>query len=200
MGLLSIAAFRLPMMRNRLAQSAQTGNMAGRERLYPALWAMFQERPVVGWGPVLNLYELAWRVGERKRPWRGAHNFVLELLTATGLVGTIPFLVGTWLCARGAWRARVGEHGVLPLALLCSLLIANMAGDWMLSKLFWLVLAYTLVSGEWGTRGEALRSVKAPLQPLPTASRGAQRAQPSRPGPWVGSTPPARQRPPSLSP
>jgi O-antigen ligase len=147
--LLTVGAMQLPVMKNRLADSMLTGNMAGREQLYPALWTMFLEKPVLGWGPVTNTYELAQRIGERERPHRAAHNIVLELLTATGLVGTVPFLIGAWLCLRGAWQARRGEHGVLPLALFASLLIANMSGDWIASKLVWLVFAYALASGTW---------------------------------------------------
>jgi O-antigen ligase len=162
--LLAFGALQLPVMKNRLVDSALTGNMAGREQLYPALWAMFLEKPVLGWGPVTNTYELAQRIGERERPHRAAHNIVLELLTATGLVGTAPFLMGAWLCLRGAWQARRGGHGVLPLALFASLLIANMSGDWIASKLVWLVLAYALASGQWGAR-----------VPLPPATALARR-------------------------
>jgi O-antigen ligase len=147
--LLAVAASRLPMMKNRLIDTAKTGNLAGREQLYPALWGMFLEKPVMGWGPISNTYELAIRIGERERPKRAAHNLVLELLTAGGLVMALPFLVAGWLSALSAWRARAGEHGVLPLALFCSLFLSNMSGDWVASKLLWLVLAYALVSGKW---------------------------------------------------
>src|SRR4051812_29334565 len=147
--LLAFGALRLPVMKNRLVDSALTGNMAGREQLYPVLWTMFLEKPVLGWGPVTNTYELAQRIGERERPHRAAHNIVLELVTATGLVGAVPFLIGAWLCLRGGWRGRRADHGVLPLALFTAVLIANMSGDWIASKLVWLVFAYTLASGEW---------------------------------------------------
>lgn len=147
--LLAFATLRIPMMKNRLAESLTTGNMAGRERLYPALWGMFLQRPVLGWGPVTNTYELARRIGERERSSRAAHNILLEVLTATGLVGAIPLLAGVGLSLRSAWRARRGEHGVLPLALLATLFLANMSGDWLGSKLLWLVLAYAIASGGW---------------------------------------------------
>jgi O-antigen ligase len=147
--LLSVAALRLPVMRNRLRDAVTTGNLAGREQLYPALWNMFLEKPVMGWGPIANNYELALRVGERERPSRAAHNLLLELLTAGGLVTALPFLIGAWLSVRAAWRARGGEHGVLPLAIICTLFLANMSGDWGASKLLWLVLAYAFVSCRW---------------------------------------------------
>jgi O-antigen ligase len=171
--LLTFATLRLPVMKNRLEDSMKTGNMAGREQLYPALWTMFLERPILGWGPVTNTYELAQRIGERERPHRAAHNIVLELLTATGLVGTIPFLVGAWLCVRGAWQARRGEHGVLPLALFASVLIANMSGDWIASKLVWLVLAYALASGWWrAPAARLLRDLDQAGGWLPVNGRG----------------------------
>ncbi len=149
-GSLAAAAWNLPMMRNRLEESYRTGAMAGREQIYPALWAMFLEKPVLGWGPSTNEFELPLRMGDRSRPRRGAHNFILQLLSSTGLAGTIPFLLGMWFCARSAWRARAGPHGVLPLALLCAVLIANLSGDWSASKLLWLVLAYAIASDTWG--------------------------------------------------
>lgn len=161
--LLVVATLRLPMMRNRLEESLKTGDLAGREQLYPALWTMFLEKPVLGWGPVENTYELALRVGQRDRPTRAAHNSILELLTASGLVGAILFLVGAWFSVRSAWLARRGRHGVLPLALLGSLFVSNMSGDWLASKLLWVVLAYALASGKW--------SAKAPRPVAPALAR-----------------------------
>jgi O-antigen ligase len=158
--LLLFGILRLPVMKNRLQDSMKTGNMAGREQLYPALWTMFLEKPALGWGPVANTYELAQRIGERERPLRAAHNIVLELLTATGMVGAIPFLVGAWLSARAAWRSRRGPHGVLPLALFCCVLISNMSGDWIAAKLIWVALAYALASERWQPAGLRFRVVK----------------------------------------
>jgi O-antigen ligase len=160
---LTFTALQLPVMKNRLRDAATTGNLAGREQLYPALWTMFLEKPVLGWGPVTNNYELALRVGTRDRGSRAAHNLILELLTAGGLVAAIPFFIGAWLSVRGAWQARGGEHGVLPLALSCSLFLANMSGEWGASKLLWLVLAYAFVSGKW--HAPLLRSVPMRARP-----------------------------------
>ena len=147
--LLAGTAAQLPVMRNRLLDAVQTGNLAGREQLYPALWTMFLEKPVMGWGPTTNNHELAPRVGERERAKRASHNLLLELLTAGGLVMTLPFLVGLWQSASSAWRARLGMHGALPSALLCSLFLSNMSGDWGASKLLWIVLAYAVASSKW---------------------------------------------------
>jgi O-antigen ligase len=171
-GLLIFGILRVSVIKNRLEDSMKTGNMAGREQLFPALWTMFLEKPALGWGPVANTYELALRIGERERPLRAAHNIVLELLTSTGVVGTIPFLIGAWLCARAAWRSRRRPHGVLPLALFCSVLISNMSGDWIAGKLIWVVLAYALASERWQAAGLRLPVVTLePSQPLPSLAR-----------------------------
>jgi O-antigen ligase len=161
--LLVLGTLHLPMMRNRWEESMRSGNLAGREQLYPALWTMFLEKPVLGWGPVTNTYELATRIGERERPHRASHNIVLELLTATGIVGALPFILGALLCVARAWRARHGIHGVLPLALCGSVAISNMSGDWIASKLIWVVLAFAVASAAWSTAPEA--------QPAPPSRR-----------------------------
>lgn len=175
--LLLAGALQLPVMKNRWEDSVRTGNLAGREQLYPALWTMFLEKPALGWGPVTNTYELAERIGERERSHRAAHNIVLELLTATGLMGALPFLIGGWLCTRQAWRARRSSHGVLPLALLFSVFLSNMSGDWIASKLIWVVLAFAYASGQWErvcTTMPALARAQAPgmgaLVPVPVSS------------------------------
>ena len=134
-------AWQLPLMRKRF-QQAQEGNLAGRERIFPAAWGLFLERPLLGWGPGQNKYELARRVPEEFRAWRDTHNLVLELLTSTGVLGTIPFLTGMGLCVWGAWKARRGNHGILPSAMLVALLVGNMSGNGIALKLLWIGLAY----------------------------------------------------------
>ena len=145
-GLIVFATYKSDLMRRRFEESVENGSLAGRERIYPGLWQMFKQRPVLGWGPINNKYELGIRLDERHWPRRDAHNLVLEVLTATGLVGTVPFLAGIGLCVAGAWRGRRSTHGFLPIALMGVVLIANMSGDWVISKLLWLVLAYGLAS------------------------------------------------------
>lgn len=84
---IGLAALKSPMMANRLRQSATEGNLAGRERIYPAVASMVTERPILGWGPVENQYEIGRRINERVRPSRDAHNLIGELLSASGMLG-----------------------------------------------------------------------------------------------------------------
>lgn len=145
-GLLSWGAYRSDMMRSRFEQAAEEGQLAGRERIYPALLEMFGERPLLGWGPIDNQYEIARRIDERQKIRRDAHNLVLELLTTAGALGAFPFLIGLALCLRAAWRARHGPAGILPLALVGTVLMGTVSGTWIASKILWLALAHTLAS------------------------------------------------------
>src|SRR5438552_18436479 len=117
LGLLGLASFRSEAMRNRLFAAAETGNLAGRERIYPALLVMMRERPAIGWGPVENQYELEHRLKEPGFIKRDAHNLVLELMPSTGMAGTIPFLIRLLMGLRSGWRARPTPPGLLPLAI-----------------------------------------------------------------------------------
>jgi O-antigen ligase len=186
-GLLVVATYTSDVMRKRFEDTLESGAAAGRERIYPTLLEMFRERPVLGWGPVNNKYELGLRLDERIRRRRDAHNLVLEVVTSTGLLGTVPFLAGLGLCVAAAWRARHRAHGILPSALAAVLLINNMVGNWIDSKLLWLVLAYGLASL---TYAQASAPERAPadgppprLPPTPRRWAGAVRAWPATAAP-----------------
>ncbi len=141
--------------RNRWENTIQNGDTAGREKIFTASWQMFLDRPLIGWGPVSYGYELGSRTGVL---YRGAHNLYLFLLIETGLLGAVPFFIALGLCAQAAWRNRGGAYGVLPLALLVLMLIANLSGDWLDRKLLWVTLAYALASGTGNVTWRSLSS------------------------------------------
>ena len=162
-GVLVYATYANPLTRSRFTEALERGALAGRERIYPALLEMFAERPVVGWGPVNNKYELGIRLDERIFRRRDAHNLILEVLTATGLLGAVPFVLGLGLCARGALLARHRAHGALALALLACVMQANMSGNWIAAKLLWLILAYGLASATYPPTTLPLPASRLPL-------------------------------------
>jgi O-antigen ligase len=134
------------------------GSLEGREDIFPAAAETILERPILGWQPVDSYYELGRRIGgEYFSRGRDAHNLFLTVLLQVGVIGAIPFLVGFWLCGQSAWRARLGNLGLLPLALLAYDLVGSMNGTSLFVKSHWLILALTLaaaptVRGELGKR------------------------------------------------
>lgn len=125
----------------RFERTIEEGSLAQREIIYPAAWEMVMERPLFGWGPATNMWELGARIGDRAHRFRDTHNLALELLTSVGIAGMIPFVAGILLCLRTAWRARGGPLGILPLAMMAAMLTANVSGNLLGQKLFWFVMA-----------------------------------------------------------
>jgi len=151
-GLLTAAALHTAVMRNRFEATTETGSMAGREQLFPSLVDMFLERPFAGWGPINNQYEVAARTTDMVKERRDAHNLLLELLTAEGLVGTVPFLIGLGICVVAAWRGRVSPYGIVPFALVALFLVANLSTNLVAYKPFWWVLGLGLASARLAAR------------------------------------------------
>jgi O-antigen ligase len=133
-----------PAVSARWERTYYQGNTSGRDTIYAAAIAMISERPIFGWQPVRSYLEL----GRRVKVWSGrdAHNLYLHLLIEVGFVGTVPFLVGLWLCVRAAWKAREGKTGIMPLALVATLLAVSVTGTPLVSKTMWLLLALSLAS------------------------------------------------------
>jgi O-antigen ligase len=144
---LGAAVLSSNVMSNRFERTLEAGSLAGRERIFPGLIAMAREKPLFGWGPIANKYELGERLNEPAR-WRrrDAHNLFLEVQSSAGIFGLLPFLATILLCGVAAWRARDGPHGVLPLALFTVVIAGNMSHNWIASKIVWLVLAYAITS------------------------------------------------------
>jgi O-antigen ligase len=145
-GVLTYAAFTATVMKNRLEATAETGTLAGREQLWPSLVEMALEKPWGGWGPINNQYEVASRTTDMAKEHRDAHNLLLELMTAEGLAGTAPFLIGLGMCVVAAWRGRTSPYGIVPFALVALFLVANISTNLSAYKPFWWVLAVALGS------------------------------------------------------
>jgi O-antigen ligase len=152
LALLAYAAFRSPMLSARFEEVITEHSLAGRERIYPAVMGMIAERPLLGWGPVENQYEIAVRIGEEKLEKRDAHNLLFELFSTTGVLGAVPFLIGLVLCLREAWRARLGPWKMLPFALLAGVLVGCISGTWIASKVLWFALGVALAGGAYVNR------------------------------------------------
>jgi O-antigen ligase len=128
---------------------------------------MILERPIFGWHPGEFVYEISVRlgaVGENMDP----HNLFVSMLGEVGVVGTIPFLAGLWLCFQAAWIARRGDLGLIPLAILLATLAVNMGVPALLWKPFWLAMGLTLATASTTAMTQAKYGrvilVRAPLK------------------------------------
>jgi O-antigen ligase len=156
-GFFALASTQSEVMRQRFERTVEEGDLARREQIYPAAWAMFVEKPLAGWGPAASTYELGSRLGHPEEESKNPHNLLLYALVSTGLAGALPLLAGLALAVAAAWRSREGAHGVLPLAFVAAVLVANMSGLWLFNKLHWLAMAYALASAHYATTREFRR-------------------------------------------
>jgi hypothetical protein len=164
-GLVTYSAFTATTMRNRLEATAETGTLAGREQLWPSLVDMFLEKPWLGWGPVNNQYEVGARTTDMAKEHRDAHNLLLELLTAEGLAGAVPFMIGIGICVLAAWRGRASPYGIVPFALVALFLAANVSTNLVAYKPFWWALALALASGQLAARPGPAASPEGETRP-----------------------------------
>ncbi|HZD39098.1 MAG TPA: hypothetical protein VE131_00155, partial [Terriglobales bacterium] len=67
---------------------------------------------------------------------------------------------GLYLCLRYAWKARHGVFGMLPLALLVTVLSANLAHTFLTRKPQWLILAFAAAAGLAVRKKPSLRVVR----------------------------------------
>ncbi len=131
---------------SRFETTIEEGNFARREKIYPTAWEMIKEKPILGWGKIPGEYELGARLAHPEEETKNAHNLILYVLVASGLIGFIPLVFGVWLTVKTAWKTRGYVRGVLPLSLLTTVLVANMSGVWINNKMHWIVTAYALSS------------------------------------------------------
>ena len=129
----------------RFENTLNEGHTSGRDLIYSEGIGMVNEKPLMGWGPGVYSFELGNRVGRYGKA-RDPHNLFLKLLLEVGILGTIPYLLGLGLCFWAAWKARNGREGSLPVSILVTVLIINMSITWDGRKIFWIILAYALVS------------------------------------------------------
>ena len=155
---LAVVIYRSDSMLRRYQRTLSTGSMSGREQIYPEAWQMIWERPLLGWGPIDNTYELGLRTagfsigkhnadGLTDKANKDTHNLVLDILSATGILGGLPLFTCMGVSVWAAWRARSGPRGTIPLALSVVVIVLSMDANWSASKQGWTMLAYAAASG-----------------------------------------------------
>jgi len=148
-GLCGWGAMQSPMMQRRI-QQAESGNLAKREDLFPVAWQMFKERPLTGWGPDnQTVLAIRLRLPPALHQTRDTHNTFLQILTGTGILGLIPFLMGLGLCTWASWKARRGPEGILPFSHMAALWVANQSINFIVLKSQWVLFAYVLASASF---------------------------------------------------
>jgi len=142
--LLVFALFTVETMRTRWERTLFEGDTTGRDEMNAQAELMIAEKPFFGWGPIYHQVELGRRVGYHVA--RDFHNLYFHMVTEVGLLGSIPFFLGVLVCFRSAWRARNTSQGILPLAMLTTMLVIGLSGSALGERTLWLAFSYTAAS------------------------------------------------------
>ena len=135
----------------RLEKTVDRGDTAGRTGIYDAAWQMFVDRPMLGYGGVMNRVVLGtslnYASGQTGSAERDTHNQFLAVLTEVGLVGGLPFIVAVFLALWLSWKygRRTGES--LPFALMCTNFAFSMSGTGYREKIYWIIFAVAVGAG-----------------------------------------------------
>lgn len=130
-------------VRERWTAVLERTDLSRRELIFPVSLDMIGEKLFAGWGPHEHLVELGRRFGVELLE---EHNLLLFVFAEGGLIAGVPFIVALLLTAAASLRARRAGAGVGALALLATLIVANMASVTHVRKVHWLVIAVAVAS------------------------------------------------------
>ncbi len=131
------AIMRSEVIRARVEATLYEGDYGTRDALAREAWEMFKERPLTGWG-TNYIEELGARMGKLRI---AAHNTYLQVVSAFGLVGLVPWLWGLAATGFRLWRYRTNPRAATLLAIFIALLVAMIPGNYAYGRFKWIFLA-----------------------------------------------------------
>ena len=144
LGTAGIAVLGLLILRSEVAvrrwEAVREGQTGQRVEITEQCLRMVLAKPVFGWGAKQHLEELAFRQRERFDVM-DTHSDVFWALTATGIVGGIPFCIGLLLPLLAAWNGRRSVLGPTVLALTIGMLVMGMTVNFHKRKIAWVIMA-----------------------------------------------------------
>jgi O-antigen ligase len=143
-GVVVVAVMMSSSTVTRLQLTVGERHYGQRDELWLTSLGMVWDRPILGWGPYLNYYELGGRMGEA---FLDTHNSFLLVFTQAGFIGGIPYLIGVGYSVIAAVRARRDSCYGIVFPLLVTLIVLNQSLSWHNRKLHWIVLALALCAG-----------------------------------------------------
>jgi O-antigen ligase len=139
-GLLGVLITSSSGFLSRFQDTINSGDTSQRTDIYQASFNIFLASPLIGYGPGFNTLVLGYDLEKYRKV--DTHNTLLWVLTASGLVGFIPFFFGFSMCFIQAFRARNGQEDVAPLILCGLAIVFCQTVSWQEEKLFWVLLAF----------------------------------------------------------
>ena len=122
----------------RLLQSAEGGDLAGRDVIWRALLALIYDNPIFGVGKTGYAYFTQINFGGLTSP----HNVLLEVVCYTGLFGLILYLTFLFRIGKSAFINFKVSGMLLPCLLLIPVAGFILSGQLLGVKIGWVIFAY----------------------------------------------------------
>jgi len=152
-------------------ETLEQGRLGARDELARESAMMLLERPLTGWG-VKYVDELGARTGKGAI---AAHNTYLQVATAFGMLGFIPWLLGLIATGWRLWQQRRDFWAAMLLAIFCALLVAMVPGNYAYGRFAWMFLA---VAGALPLQTTNPRACTRPVSARPTGAPASARGCP----------------------
>lgn len=122
---------------------ASEGDLAGRDIIWQKIFPLIRENPIFGVGKtgyVAYSQQIFYQLSS-------PHNVIIEILSYTGIVGLIIYLVFVLRSFIYSWRAFKIKKTILPLLLYIPILGYLLSGQILTNKIGWMIFAYAVASG-----------------------------------------------------
>lgn len=126
--------------KTRFMQTIEYGDTSNRLIIYTIALKLIKFQPLIGYGPFINSFVLG---AERNLVFVDTHNTFLWVLTATGLLGFIPFVFGLILCGVKGYKVVKTSESIVPFSLFSFVIIFSQTVAFHQTKIFWLILAFS---------------------------------------------------------
>jgi O-antigen ligase len=136
------------ILRFRLMQSAQVGDISERDVIWQRLIPLIQKNPILGVGQTgfANFTQITF--GEETSP----HNVILEVLCLTGIVGLLIFLLFLYRLVKRSLSIYLTKGLMLPLLLIIFILGMLISGQLLAVKIGWIIFAF--IAGNKNTESQ----------------------------------------------
>jgi len=129
-------------MRNRLEDTAKTGETGGRAEIWQSVAKIIQENPVLGVGKTGYIFETTMVFGKEESP----HNVILEVLCYSGIIGLIIYLIFLYQISVNSYTIYQRTAFLLPILLLIPVLGMILSIQILTKKFGWIIFAYIVSS------------------------------------------------------
>lgn len=128
------------VLRDRVYNSVETGDLSGREAIWENVLPYLIEKPIFGVG-VNGYFDVSFLYYSK---FFSPHNVFVEIFAYSGLVGLVFFLIFYYRLFKMTLIIKRRDNIMLPLVLIVIMFTVFFTGQGLTTKPFWLIYLYVI--------------------------------------------------------